>query len=507
MQRDPVQIIEDSPLFDAAWYRRVYPDAQLYDRSAAHHYAVYGGTIGRDPGPDFCTAAYLARYPEVAEAGHNALWHYELFGRAEGREVLPSPLADAAPDPVAQSMIDRAAPEPLADAAAEVLDRVFGARLEGRPHRLMTEFDHAGAARFVNALSARHAETLAARNTLVSVIMPTRDRAVTLTRAVRSVLGQSHHNLELIVVDDGSTDFTSDVVNALAADPRVVPCHQPQGGVSSARNLGLSRARGEVIFYLDSDNIWTPDFVRLMLIALEVSGARCGYAASRLHDRSGKVVGYRGEPFDWAHCINGNYVDLNVFCHRADMVKEYGGFDDRLRRMVDWDLVLRYTHSNRPIYCPFIGCLYSDDASDETRISTSKPYVFQRVVSHKNALGFDSLSDTLDNLRYVIAIKQGQTPEHTTDEVAAALERRGHRVRCDGPETWQSRHPHDDEIVLIRPSADGYVPHPEQLNIWLGERAERTEGVEATVPTDGQSPEAVAEAVEARVRAYLQPDG
>ncbi|GLT11243.1 hypothetical protein GCM10007928_34750 [Sulfitobacter porphyrae] len=506
MPQDPIKVIEDSALFDAGWYRRTYPDVTLYDRSAAHHYAVYGAMIGRDPGPDFSSTGYLARNPEVAEVGHNPLWHYELFGKHEGREASPSLLADSAPfDPVMQSLIDRSVAEPLPAAAQETLQKTFAARLHQRPHRLMTTFDHAAARRFVNALSAQHDADLVARNTFVSVIMATYNRGATLTAAVRSVLAQSHHNLELIVVDDGSTDFTIDVLKGLSADPRLICCHTEHEGVSAARNAGLARASGEVIFYLDSDNLWTADFLRLMLIALETSGARSAYAASLLLNRDGAVAGYRGEPFDWAHCVDGNYVDLNVFCHRADMTGEFGTFDGQLRRMVDWDLILRYTQAERPVYCPFIGCLYSDDAQDKSRISTSKPYIFERVVSYKNARGFATIAETLVDLRFSIAIKQSAAPQSdTTKRLVTELEKRGHRLQVDGPDTWAARHPHVNEVVLILPEASDYPPHPEQFNLALGVAADDREVVQGVVDALDRDTERIADEIEARISAYLQ---
>lgn len=506
MPKDPVKIIEDSRLFDAFWYRRTYPDVQQYDQSAAHHYVVYGAQMGRDPGPDFSTAGYLARNADVAEVGHNALWHYELFGKHEGREASASTLAAGAPpDPVGHSLIDHTQAEPLATTAQEILQTTFAARLSQRPRRLMTAFDHAAARRFVNALSVQHDADLAARNTRVSVIMPTHNRAKTLTRAVRSVLGQSHHNLELIVVDDGSTDFTADVLHGLGADPRLIRCQTEHVGVSAARNVALAQASGAVIFYLDSDNLWTADFLRLMLIALDVSGARCAYAASCLHNHEGEMAGYRGEPFDWAHCVEGNYVDLNVFCHRADMVQEFGTFDEVLRRMVDWDLILRYTRETPPVYCPFIGCLYSDDPQDETRISTSKPYIFERIVSYKNARGCRNIADTLTELRFSIAIKhQGAPSQDRAAALAAELERRGHRLHVDAPDAWHARHPHADQIVLILPDAQAYDPHPEQFNLALDEVDGGAAQLQGCVQMSDRPADQVADDIEALVSAYLE---
>ncbi len=510
MSQDPVQVIEDSTLFDADWYLRSYPDVWRYDRSPAHHYSIYGAHIGRDPGPGFSSAGYLARNTEVAQVGHNPLWHYELYGKHEGREPSPSDLATQPPDSIRQSEIDRSQPVPLPAAAHVALTKVFDEQLEERPHRFLAEFDHVGAQRFISNLCAQEAAELAARNTRVSVIMPTFNRAATLGRAIQSVMGQSHHNMELIVVDDGSTDSTADVVKEYHDDPRVVYCATPHLGVSAARNLGLSRAKGSVIFYLDSDNLWTCDFVRLMLIALQVSGARCAYAATRLHNRAGAVVGYRGEPFDWAHCINGNYVDLNVFCHEIDLTRKLGCFDETLRRMVDWDLILRYTHENAPVYCPFIGCLYSDDPDDRTRISTSKPYIFERVVSHKNAFGLANLPEVLTDLRFSFALKTTSgSPVDLVDGLSATLSKRGNRVRIDDQEKWEARHPHEDEVVLILPGASAYTPHPEQFNLRLGSAAESQvePEVHGSVEIDQCDAAKIADEILNQIIAYLKGVG
>src|ERR1043166_1854397 len=107
---------------------------------------------------------------------------------------------------------------------------------------------------------------------LVSVVLPTYNRAHTLARAVRSVLAQSHRHLEIVVVDDGSTDATVALVQKLALeDPRVRLVQQANRGPAAARNTGVRQARGEFVAFQDSDDEWLVEKLERQLAALERS--------------------------------------------------------------------------------------------------------------------------------------------------------------------------------------------------------------------------------------------
>jgi glycosyltransferase involved in cell wall biosynthesis len=94
---------------------------------------------------------------------------------------------------------------------------------------------------------------------LVSVIVPTFNRAYCIENTIESALSQTYDRLELIVIDDGSSDGTEELIlRRYGADPRVRYVFQPNGGVSRARNHGIRLARGEFIALLDSDDIWEP---------------------------------------------------------------------------------------------------------------------------------------------------------------------------------------------------------------------------------------------------------
>src|SRR4051812_19294567 len=102
----------------------------------------------------------------------------------------------------------------------------------------------------------------------VSVVTPTHDRAHLLPQAVDSVLGQTAGDLELIVIDDGSTDGTLDVLGQYD-DPRLKVIAIPHSGIPGhVRNVGLQEAQGEFVAFLDSDDIWLPEKIERQLAVL-----------------------------------------------------------------------------------------------------------------------------------------------------------------------------------------------------------------------------------------------
>ncbi len=107
---------------------------------------------------------------------------------------------------------------------------------------------------------------------LVSVIVPTFNRADLLPQCLASALNQTHANLEVIVVDDGSTDATADVVTSFQnRDSRIKFYQQENAGVAVARNAGMQRANGEFLAFLDSDDLWEPWKISLQLACLSAA--------------------------------------------------------------------------------------------------------------------------------------------------------------------------------------------------------------------------------------------
>ncbi len=117
---------------------------------------------------------------------------------------------------------------------------------------------------------------------LVSVIIPVYNVLPYLREALDSVINQTYKNLEILIVDDGSTDGSGEICDEYLSDPRVVVIHQENKGLSGARNTGLDRMTGEYVAFLDSDDAFMPEMIEKMLDALirsETYAAMCGYNA------------------------------------------------------------------------------------------------------------------------------------------------------------------------------------------------------------------------------------
>jgi 6-pyruvoyltetrahydropterin/6-carboxytetrahydropterin synthase len=113
------------------------------------------------------------------------------------------------------------------------------------------------------------AEVLALDPPGVSIVMSCFNKATTVADSVKSVLAQTHRDLELIIVDDGSTDDSAQVLDALKSDRRVRVIRTPNAGQAAALNLGLSVARGAYVGFIDADDEYTPEHVEVLVEACE----------------------------------------------------------------------------------------------------------------------------------------------------------------------------------------------------------------------------------------------
>ncbi len=175
---------------------------------------------------------------------------------------------------------------------------------------------------------------------LVSAVIPTKDRAGLLKRALRSVRDQTYPNMEVIVVDDGSSDATAEVVERFQSDMMVRYLRFDRSrGASKARNEGIHFAEGEFIAGLDDDDEWHPERVSRLM---EAYSDEYAFACSdvRLIYEKRTVVWHKKKVITYEELLYSNQVGNQVLARR-ERLEAVGGFDESLAAAQDYDLWLR----------------------------------------------------------------------------------------------------------------------------------------------------------------------
>ncbi len=181
---------------------------------------------------------------------------------------------------------------------------------------------------------------------LVSAIIPTFNRAQPLIKAVASVLDQSYPNIEIIVVDDGSTDNSSDILrNRFGSQIRILRLLRNHG-VSYARNRGIELSRGSFIAFLDSDDLWEPEKTARQLAFMMADYDILISQTDEIWIRNGKRVNpckHHQKPsgFIFAECLPLCAVSPSAVMMRRRFFSQVGLFDEKLPACEDYDLWLR----------------------------------------------------------------------------------------------------------------------------------------------------------------------
>ena len=185
---------------------------------------------------------------------------------------------------------------------------------------------------------------------MISCIIPTRDRRRFIGAAIRSVLAQEglDNGVEILVVDDGSKDHTREYVEAMFPEVRIVDA----GGLGpgNARNIGVSEARGEVLMFLDSDDIWHRHHAQRLLWAMESTGHECAFGITKTIDLNGgqsffipqdgsKVKGLSSDALrylgQWCFLVPSSFAITRAAFERV------GGFSGEVPLGEDWIFFLR----------------------------------------------------------------------------------------------------------------------------------------------------------------------
>lgn len=185
------------------------------------------------------------------------------------------------------------------------------------------------------------------KKNLVSVVMPTYNRANLIESAIKSVLDQTYSNIEMIVVDDCSTDNTFDVVRKIG-DKRVKYYKlKKNSGSNVARNYGIRKARGEFITFIDSDDIYINNKIELQLNKIISTNTDMNFCGVKILDNDKEILvpnelqleKIAKEEYNSLIC-SGNFISTQALFVKSDILKRIN-FDNNLPRLQDYDLVLR----------------------------------------------------------------------------------------------------------------------------------------------------------------------
>ncbi len=394
------QLIRASSLFDSDWYLRTHPDVARSGVDAAEHYLLYGWHLNRDPSHGFSTHRYLAANPDVAHSGINPLVHFLIYGRAEGRRCFPGDTR-----PVSRRVHRGKRPLDFR-VGPDGNEQPTGARSRWRPNiPILDELlrSSSGIAEDLPGAVVDHAKRAIAGNVpRISVIMPAWNRSSVIRTAIDSALKQSLAPFEIIVSDDGSTDDTSEVVRTHYADEirsgAVKLISNNHRGVSAARNAAQQVASGDLFCYLDSDNAWRAHYLLIVAAAFQqCEELNTCYSALNWHELDSGRRRVHGVPYERAALLEANFIDLNVFAHRKCVFDQLGGFDESLDRLVDWELIIRYTKLYQPVFIPFLGVDYHLSQKTLQNITYSAPLddnrnkIYHRNFVERVALGLEQL--------------------------------------------------------------------------------------------------------------------
>jgi glycosyltransferase involved in cell wall biosynthesis len=182
---------------------------------------------------------------------------------------------------------------------------------------------------------------------LVSVIIPTYNRANIIQSAINSAIAQTYKNTEIIIVDDGSNDATADLIAGFGNKVKFI--YKENGGVSSARNLGIRKSSGELIAFLDSDDVWLPEKLEKQVSFFEQNPdfgmvlCDCFFMneSREITDRFSRRQNLPNDGYILEDVFQNPYLVPSSVLVRKEVLDEIGSFDEQISTAEDLDLHLR----------------------------------------------------------------------------------------------------------------------------------------------------------------------
>jgi glycosyltransferase involved in cell wall biosynthesis len=184
---------------------------------------------------------------------------------------------------------------------------------------------------------------------LVSVIIPTKDRPAMLCDAVKSVLAQTYSPIEVVVINDAGCDVRNDLAT-IPDSSKITYINLLQNSErSKCRNCGIMLARGDYITYLDDDDIFYPNHIETLIVALTSNAYHVAYSDSIMAQQSilennyttTKKISFYSHDFNYEKLLVDNYIPILCVMHKKSCIEKSGYFDNKISTHEDWDLWIR----------------------------------------------------------------------------------------------------------------------------------------------------------------------
>lgn len=270
-------------------------------------------------------------------------------------------------------------------------------------------------------------------NEMISVVIPTYNREELIIRAVNSVLAQTYMNLEVIVVDDASTDDTENELKRIESNKFRYIKLKKNGGACKARNVGIHAAKGDYIAFLDSDDVWRPEKLEKQMKHLQMKKAEV-VACNGWYMNSSKkrlITNQRNkEIVNLNELLNANFITTGALLAKKELLIAIDCFDERLPRYQDWDLVLRIAKLtdiyflNEPLYT-----LYFQKNSITNSTSKEKKLAALKIIYEKNEVFLRKNRKADAHFRWSMGLYSLYTEQPRYDYLKAGYAEDGFDVR------------------------------------------------------------------------------
>lgn len=238
---------------------------------------------------------------------------------------------------------------------------------------------------------------------MISIIVPLYNKAATIERCIKSVLAQTYDDWELLIIDDGSTDDSSKIVERYSDNKKIRYHYKKNGGVSSARNLGIKLAKGEWITYIDADDYFLPEALQILFKIAIKTHTRVA-AANFLIERNGsrrkacigkseRIVKNNFRSWYFMSC----FPRAGAALFHSSVLKMHL-FDESLSRYEDAKSLFDILRDNKVAYSPECVMVYSCDNNDLSRKSSNiiKDFTFSMNFENKSFWERVVLADILN---------------------------------------------------------------------------------------------------------------